>query len=300
MMVIVAQTSLHTSIKFEDEYILSRIPMSDKPETPAEKEQDISFPSGSFVSYKKMNETVMKFVELGGGPFTQEEIESKMKDLKGISIITKRVLPFLRYLGFMTRSRFGKTGVFTYTLDPEIRDELKKNPEAYNSIFVRVCKASPAYLVIWKYAKEVETNKFLSSAFEKQHLESTLKIRYSHEGLTAWLSALDKVKLLSLKEGFISLEGIPSPSEPPQRPPDTGQPKGLSTEKPQNLSSDEGVAPSMNINIDLRLDYRQTPDLQREYMGWLERMSSKPNVKVSIKRIEEDKDSMTSKKTGQS
>jgi hypothetical protein len=300
MMVIGAQTSLRTSIKFDDEYILSRISMSDKPETPAEKEQDISFPSDSFVTYKKMNETVMKFVELGGGPFTQDEIESKMKELTAISIVTRRVLPFLRYLGFMARSRFGRTGAFTYTLNPEIRDELTKNLEAYDSIFVKLCKTSPAYLVVWKYAGEVKTNKFLISAFEKQYLENTLKISYSHKGLAAWLSALDKVKLLGLKEGFISLEGITSPLEPTPKTPDTGQSKSLSGGEPQTPPSDEGIAPGININVDLKLDYRQAPDLQRDYMTWLDKMSSKPTVRMSIKRIEEGKESTTEKKTDQS
>lgn len=270
--------------------------MSDKPETTVEKEPAINFPSDSFVSYNKMNETVTKFVELGGGPFTQEEIENKMKDLTGISIVIRRVLPFLRDLGFMTRSRYGKKGAFTYTLKPEIRDELAKNAEAYESIFVKLCKISPAYLVIWKYAKEVKTYKFLTSAFEKQYLENTLKIRYSHKGLAAWLSALDKVKLLNLKEGFISLEGIALPSEAPAKIPDTGQSKNLSGGKPQT-PSDEGIAPSMNINIDLKLDYRQTPDLQREYMTWLDKMSSKPTVKMSIKRTEEENESTNRKKT---
>ena len=269
--------------------------MSDISETSVEKEQDVSFPSDSFVSYNKINETVAKFVELGGGPFTQDEIESKMKDLKAISIVIKRVLPFLRYLGFMTRSRFGKTGPFTYTLDHKIRDELK-NPEAYESTFVRLCKISPAYLVIWEYAKEANTNKFLISAFEKQHLENKLKISYTHKGLIAWLSALDKVKLLSLKEGFISLEGIPSPSEPSPKTHDPGRPKNESGGGRQ-VPSDEGVAPGMNINVDLRLDYRQTPDLQREYMTWLDKMSSKPTVKMSIKHTEQGTDSTAEKKT---
>ena len=270
--------------------------MSDKPETPLEKEPDISFPSSNFVTYNKMNETVAKFVELGGGPFTQEEIESKMNDLKAISTVIKRVLPFLRYLGFMTRSRIGKTGAFTYTLKHEIRDELK-NPELYESTFVKLCKTTPAYLVIWEYAKEAKTKKFLISAFEKQYLEK-LKIRYSHQGLTAWLNALDKVKLLSLKEGFISLEDITSPSEPLKKTPDKGQSKNQSGGERQT-TSDEGIAPSMNINIDLRLDYRQTPDLQREYMTWLEKMSSKPTVRMAIKRTEEGKEPTTEKKTDQ-
>jgi hypothetical protein len=273
--------------------------MSDKQEMPTETEQKISFPSDSFVTYNKMNETVMKFVTLGGGPFTQDEIESKMKELKAIATVTRRVLPFLRYLGFMSRSRFGKIGAFTYTLNPEIRDELTKNPEVYDSIFVKLCKTSPAYLVVWKYAEEVKTNKFLISAFEKQYLENTLKISYSHKGLAAWLSALDKVKLLSLKEGFISLEGITSPSEPTPKTPDTGQPKSLSGGEPRP-ASDEGVAPGININVDLKLDYRQTPDLQRDYMTWLDKMSSKPTVRMSIKRTEEGKESKTEKKTDQS
>jgi hypothetical protein len=269
--------------------------MSDKPETPLEKEQDISFPTSGFVSYKKMNETVMKFVELGGGPFSKDEIESKMKDLTAISTVISRVLPFLRYLGFMTRSRFGKTGPFTDTLSPGIRDELKDNSEAYDSIFVRQCKTSPAYLVIWKYAGVVNTKKFLSSALES-HLDNTLKISYSQQGLAAWLNALDKVKLLSLKEGFISLEDITSPSESLKKTPDKGQSKNESGGGRQT-SSDEGIAPGMNINVELMLDYRQTPDLQREYMTWLEKMSSKPTVKMSLKRTEDEKESTAEKKT---
>jgi hypothetical protein len=296
-MVAGAQIRFTTRIKFNREYIFSWIPMSDEIETPLEKEQDVSFPSSNFVTYNKMYETVAKFVELGGGPFTQEEIESKMNDLKAISTITKRVLPFLRYLGFMTRSRIGKTGAFTYTLNHEIRDELK-NPESYESTFVKLCKTTPAYLVIREYAKEAKTNKFLISAFEKQYLETKLKISYSHQGLAAWLNALDKVKLLSLKEGFISLEDITSPSEPLKKTPDKGQSKNQSGGERQT-TSDEGIAPSMNINIDLMLDYRQTPDLQREYMTWLEKMSSKPTVKMSIKRIEEGKEPTTEKKTDQ-
>lgn len=269
--------------------------MSDKTETPVEEEQDISFPSDSFVSYKKMNETVTKFVELGGGPFSKDETKSEMKDLTGISIVIGRVLPFLRYLGFITRSRSGKTGPFTYTLSPGIRDELTNNPEAYDSIFARQCKASPAYLVIWRYAEKVGTKKFLSSAFE-QHLKNTLKISHSHAGLIAWLSALDKVKLLILKGGFISLEGISLPSEPPPKTTDikTGNLSGGETSP---TSSDEGVAPGMNINVDLKLDYRQTPDLQRDYMTWLDKMSSKPTVRMSIKRTEDRKESTTEKET---
>lgn len=275
---------------------VSRVSMSNEPETPVEKEQDVNFPSDSFVTYNKMNKTVVKFVELGGGPFTQDEIKSKMKDLKGISNVIRRVLPFLRYLGFMTRSRFGKTGAFTFTLSPEIRDGLMNNPEAYDSIFVRQCKTSPAYLVIWKYAGEVKTNKFLSSAFEKQYLENTLKVSYSHAGLTAWLNALDKAKLLNLKEGFISLEGISSPLEPPPKPIDNKS-SNLSEGKPLTTSSDEGIAPSMNINVDLKLDYRQTPDIQRNYMTWLDKMASKPTVKMSIKRTGDGKESTSEKET---
>jgi len=269
--------------------------MSDKPETLIEKEQDISFPSDSFVSYKKMNETVTKFVELGGGPFSKDEIESKMKDLTSISIVIKRVIPFLRYLGFITRSRFGQTGPFTFTLSPGIRDELKNNPETYDSIFVRQCKTSPAYLVIWKYAVEVKTNKFLSSAFEK-HLENTLKVSYSQKGLTAWLSALDKVKLLNMKEGFISLEGIPSPLEHPPKTPENKS-GNISGGGSPTAPPDEGIAPSMNINVDLKLDYRQAPDIQRDYMTWLDKMSSKPTVRVSIKRTADGKESTTEKET---
>lgn len=195
----------------------------------------------------------------------------------------------------MTRSRSGKTGPFTLTLSPGIRDELQKNPEAYDSIFVRTCKTSPAYLVIWKYAEEVRTNKFLSSAFEK-YLGNTLKVSYSHTGVTAWLNALDKVKLLNLKEGFISLEGISSPSEPSPRTPDSKS-SNLSGGKPSPTPSDEGIAPSMNINVDLKLDYRQTPDIQREYMTWLDKMASKPTVKMSIKRTGDGKESTGEKET---
>jgi len=263
--------------------------MSEELELPVVEEKSVTFPSSDAVTYQKIHDTVMKFVDLGGGNFTQDEIEDKMKDLTGIATVIKRVLPFLRYLGFMTRSRRGNRGPFTWRLDADIRSRLAKNKEEFQSIFINQCIKSPAYLAILKYAKEEKVERFLVSAFE-----NSLKGEYSHGGLTAWLNALDKVKLLNLKEGFISLEGI-SPKTP-----DAGQSKNLSTEKPQNLPPDEGVAPGMNINVDLRLDYRQTPDLQREYMKWLDKMSSKPTVRMSIKRIEEGKESTTEKKTDQS
>lgn len=260
--------------------------------------RDISFPSHISVTYQKMKDTVSKFVELGGGPFTKKQIEDKMSDLSNIMVVIKRVLPFLRHLGFMERSRIGQKGAFTYKLDPEIRDRLEKNPEEYDSIFVGLSKKSPSYLVIWKYAEEEKSNKFLVSAFEQQHLKNKLGLKYSSTGLNSWLNALNKANLLSLGGGFISLEDVPSPFEVPE--------KGKIPEKPSRRISEtglppsgEGVAPDMAFNVNVNLDYRQPPDLQREYMQWLERMSSKPNVMVSIKKRTEETESRSGKQTGQ-
>lgn len=275
-----------------------------KTEEKLEKESSIdlgkvSFPSHVSVTYQKMKDTVLKFVELGGGKFTKKQIEDRMNDLGNIGNVIKRVLPFLHYLGFMERSRIGQKGVFTYKLDPEIRKRLEKNSEEYNLIFARLSKNSPAYLAIWKYAKEEKLRKFLVSAFEQHYLKNKLGLKYSSRGLNSWLNALDKVNLLSLSGGFISLEDIPFPFETPEegktsKEPSRGAPKtGLSP-------IGEGVAPDMAFNVNVNLDYRQPPDLQREYMQWLERMSSKPNVRVSIRRREEEIGSTSGKETGQS
>jgi hypothetical protein len=274
--------------------------MSDETETTVTGTEKLMFPSHIGVTYQKMKDTVLKFVELGGSSFTQKQIEERMKELGNIGVVVKRVIPYLKYLGFLTRSRIGETGSFTYKLVPEIRERLEKNAEEYDSIFIELCRTSPAYLTICKYAEEEKVNKFLVSSFEQQYLTNKLKTKYSKMGLNSWLNALDKVKLLRVNEGFISLEGIPSPSELPGKTAGTGPSRNLSTGS-RNLPPDEGgVAPSMAFNVNVDLDYRQPPDLQRDYMGWLERMSSKPNVKVSIKHTEEDKDSTTAKKTGQS
>jgi hypothetical protein len=259
---------------------------------------NISFPSSVTVTYQKMKETVLKFRELGGAPFTQQQIMDKMKDLGNVGEVSKRVVPFLKYLGFLTRSRIGLGGEFTHKLVPEIRERLDKNIEQYDSELVKLCKLSPAYLVIWKYADEERTNKFPVTTFEQQYLDSKLRLKYSKTGFNSWLNTLEKVKLIGLKDGFISLEGIASPLELPQKTHDAGQSRNESGGGRQT-SSDEGIAPSMNINIDLRLDYRQTPDLQREYMTWLDKMSSKPTVRMSIKRTEEGKEPTTEKKTDQ-
>lgn len=260
---------------------------------------EVSFPSNVSVTYQKMKDTVQKFVELGGGPFTKKQIEERMNDLGNIGTVIKRVLPFLCYLGFMKRSRIGQRGEFTYKLHPEIRERLKVNSEEYDSIFGTLSKKSPAYLVIWKYAEEEKLSKFLINAFEQHHLKNKLGLKYTSRGLNSWLNALDKVNLLSLSGGFISLEDVPSPFETPEedktpKEPSKGTPKtGLSP-------IGEGVAPDMAFNVNVNLDYRQPPDLQREYMQWLERMSSKPNVRVSIRRREEERGSTSGKETGQS
>ena len=271
--------------------------MSDETEVPSAGTERIMFPSSVGVTYQKMKDVVMKFVELGGSPFTQEQIKEKLKGLGNIGVVVGRVIPYLKYLGFLTRSRIGEGGSFTYKLVPEIREGLEKNKEQYDSIFAELCKKSPAYLVIRRYAEGEKVTKFMVSSFEMQCLKTKLQIPYSESGLNSWLNALAKVKLLSLKDGFISLESIPPSSEVPSKTHDDEKSKNLLVGKPQNLSPDEGVAPGMNINVDLRLDYRQTPDLQREYMQWLDKMSSKPTVRMSIKRAEEGKESTTEKKT---
>lgn len=255
---------------------------------------DISFPSHVGVTYQKMKDTVQKFVELGGGPFTKEQTETKMSDLGSIAMVTKRVLPFLRHLGFMERSRIGRTGPFTYKLNPEIREKLEKTTEEYDSIFVSLCKKSPSYRVIWEYADEEDSNKFLVSTFEQNHLKNKLKLTYSSKGLKAWLNALDKVNLIGLSGGFISLEDIPSPFEITE---EEKMPEESTRGMPETrlLPNEEGLAPGMTFSINVDLDYRQPPDLQREYMQWLERMSSRPNVMMSIKKREESK---SEKQTG--
>lgn len=257
----------------------------------------ISFPSGKAVTYQKMKGTIQKFVELGGAPFTKKQIEDKMTDIGNVRAITKRVLPFLCDLGFIKRSRIGRVGKFTFKLNPEIRKRLEENPEEYNSILTSLSKKFPGYLIIWKYANEEKLMKFPVSAFEQQYLKSKLRLKFSSDGLKVWLNTLDQVKLLSFKKGFISLEGIPSPFEPPrketQREPPRGTPKtGLPT-------SGEGVAPSMTFNVNIDLDYRQPPDLQRQFMTWLDKMSSKPNVRISIRQQKEEKKSKPEKETGQ-
>jgi len=287
-------------IKSDFVHLFFRTIMSAEAESSVVGAEKVMFPSSIGVTYQKMKDTVMKFVDLGGSPFTQKQIEEKMKDLGNIRVVAQRVIPYLKYLGFLTRSRIGKGGSFTYKLVPEIREKLEKNPEEYDSIFAELCKGSPAYLVIQEYAKEEDVNKFLVSSFEQQHITAKFKIPYSKTGLGSWLNALDKVKLLSLKDGFISLEGIPSSPKLPPEALDDEKSKNLSSQKSGNPPPDEGVAPGMNINVDLRLDYRQTPDLQREYMQWLDKMSSKPTVRMSIKRSEEGRESTTEKKTDQS
>ena len=259
---------------------------------------NVSFPSHIGVTYQKMKDTVLKFVELGGGPFTKNQTKDKMSDLSNIGMVIKRILPFLCYLGFLKRSRIGQKGAFTYKLDPEIRERLEKNPEEYNSIFTSLSKKSPGYLVIWKYAEEEKSSKFLISAFEQHYLKNKLGLKYSSRGLNAWLNALDKMNLVSLGGGFISLEDIPSPFEIPEekrisREPSKGIPEtGLPP-------SAEGLAPGMTFNVNVNLDYRQPPDLQREYMRWLERMSSRPNVTMSIKKRTEKPESRSGKQTDQ-
>lgn len=257
----------------------------------------ISFPSHNGVTYKKMKDTIIKFAEFGGGPFTQKEILDKMKDIGNINMIAKRVVPFLDDLEFIERSRMGQKGVFTYKLKPEIRERLKENPEEFDSVLVELSKKFAGYLVIWKYAEEEKGKKFTINAFE-QYLTNKMKITYSSSGLIAWLNALDKVKLLKLEGDFISLEGIPNPKE------EKRVDKGLSSDKsrierPEVLSTQEGFAPGMTINVKLDLDYRQSPELQREYMEWLARMASKPNVMISVTKKNVESEFKSEKRTDQ-
>ena len=261
--------------------------------------EKINFPSHMSVTYSKMKETVLKFVDLGGGPFTKNQIEDKMSDLGSIGEVIKRVVPFLTYLGFMKRSRVGKTGVFTYTLIPDIRKKLGSNPEEFNSIFIELCKNFPAYRAIWRFADEINSRKFLVSAFKQQYLQK-LGLSYSSRGLNSWLNALKKVNLVDLDGDFVSLEGVSSPFEAPK--------KEVISEKPSKAISTmaglpptgEGIAPGMTFSVNVNLDYRQPPDLQREYMQWLERMSLRPNVMVSIEsREEKSKETKSGKQTDQ-
>lgn len=260
--------------------------------------KNISFPSHMSVTYSKMKETVLKFVELGGGPFTKKQIEDKMSKLGSIGEVIKRVVPFLTYLGFMKRSRVGKTGVFTYTLIPDIRKKLESNPEEFDPIFIKLCKNSPAYRAIWRFAEEIKSSKFLVSAFKQQYLQK-LGLSYSSRGLSSWLNALKKVNLIDLDGDFISLEGVSSPFEVPRKEVIGEKPSKAISTMAGLPPSGEGIAPGMTFNVNVNLDYRQPPDLQREYMQWLERMSSKPNVMVSIEhREEKSKETKSEKKTG--
>jgi len=240
----------------------------------------IDFPSHSGVTYNKMKVTVMKFVELGGGPFTQAEIVDKMKELGSIKVIAKRVVPFLDSLGFIERSRVGSKGPFNFKLKPELRERLKERPDDFDVILTELCKKSAGYLIIWKYADEMQGTKFTINAFE-QYLTNKVRARYSATGLLAWLNALDKVKLLTLDGDFISLESISHPSKIESLSAQQRDREGIGQ---QTQPPAEGFAPGMTVNVTVNLDYRQPPELQREYMQWLEKLSSKPNVMISVKK----------------
>lgn len=261
-----------------------------KIEESSDIKENISFPSSKDVTYSKMKETVQKFVELGGGPFTKKQIEDKMSDLGSIGTVTKRTVPFLTYLGFMKRSRIGKIGAFNYTLIPDIRKKLESDPDKFDSIFVKLCKNSPAYRAIWRFADEIRSHKFLVSAFKEQYLQK-LEVSHSSHGLNAWLNALKKGNLIDFTGDFISLEGISSPFEAPEEEEALKKEplKKGSTKAGLGLPSKEGIAPGVTINVNIDLDYRQPPDLQREYMQWLDIMSSRPNVMMSIKGKAESK-----------
>lgn len=248
----------------------------------------ISFPSHPGVTYNKMKDTVMKFVDLGGGPFTQKEILNKMSELGSIKVIATRVVPFLENLGFIERSRVKARGAFTYKLRPEIRERLKEKPEEFDSVLIERSKQFAGYLIIWKYAKEENVKKFTVNAFT-QHLTNKIGIKYTSKGLIAWLNALDKIKLLHLDRDFISLEGIPYPSGERIAGEEVPTEGMLKREGLPTPSTVEGLAPGMTLNVTINLDYRQTPELQREYMQWLDRMSSKPNVMISLKKKTESR-----------
>lgn len=255
----------------------------------------VRFPSVKEVTYSKMKSTVLKFAELGGGPFTGDEIKDKMKEVGSPGLVLQRIVPFLRTLGFIERSRFGKTGSFTHKLKPRLIPLLKEKPANFDSIFAELCKTSPSYLVIWEYSKKEKVKKFTKVAFEG-YLSNVLNLKHSKGGLNAWLNALNSVGLISLEKDFVSLEDITPPWE-----------KKVSAEKqlrkePQGemLRGAEAMpAPTpMSINVSFDMDYRLPPNLYRDTLKWLEKMRAS-GVPIAVTKREEEKESTTKKETAQ-
>lgn len=60
----------------------------------------VSFPSVKEVTFNKMKSTVLKFAELGGGPFTADEIKEKMKEVGNTRIILQTNFTFFADIGF--------------------------------------------------------------------------------------------------------------------------------------------------------------------------------------------------------
>lgn len=256
----------------------------------------VHFPSVKEVTFSKMKGTALKFSELGGGPFTGDEILEKMKDVGSPKMILRRVLPFLRALGFIQHSRTGKTGLFTHKLEPSIIQLLKDKPDKFDSLFAKFCKSFPSYLIIWKYSKKEKVEKFTKVAFEA-YLSDVLNLKYSKGGLTTWLNALDSVGLISLEKDFISLEGI----TPPWEEKEIGAEKRLAKTPEEGIPHVTGVpsAPTpMTINVNFDLDYRLSPNIYRETLRWLERMRAS-GVPITISKREQEKESTIERETAQ-
>lgn len=199
-------------------------------------------------------------------------------------------------MGFIEHSRAGKTGAFTHKLKPNLIQPLKDKPENFDTNFAKFCKTSPSYLIIWKYSRKEKVQKFTKVAFEA-YLSDGLNLKYSKDGLAAWLNAIDSVGLIDLEKDFISLEGI----TPPWEEKEVGLEKQLGEKAQEGMLLEAGVTPTptpMTINVNFGMDYRLSPDVYRETLRWLERMRAS-GVPITIAKREQEKESTSEKETAQ-